>query len=55
MVSHPDDLVAVLKDPALHIERIGLDAGRNGRCQLGYCDAVARNKARVSVYLEISR
>ena len=27
VVSHPEDLVAVLNDPALHIERIGLEAG----------------------------
>jgi len=27
VVSHPDDLTAVLKDHALHIERIGLEAG----------------------------
>ena len=27
VVSHPDDLIAVLKDPALHLERIGLEAG----------------------------
>ncbi|MER9958801.1 transposase [Mesorhizobium australicum] len=27
VVSHPDDLTAVLKDPALRIERIGLEAG----------------------------
>jgi len=27
VVSHPEDLVAVLTDPALHMERIGLEAG----------------------------
>ena len=27
-VSHPDDLVAVLRDPAWNLERIGLEAGR---------------------------
>jgi transposase len=27
VVSHPDDLLAVLKDPALNIERVGLEAG----------------------------
>lgn len=27
VTSHPDDLIAVLKDPALHISRIGLEAG----------------------------
>ncbi|WP_201415339.1 IS110 family transposase [Mesorhizobium sp. J8] len=27
VVSHPDDLIAVLKDPTLRIERIGLEAG----------------------------
>jgi len=27
LVSHPEDLTAVLKHPALHIERIGLEAG----------------------------
>lgn len=27
VVSHPDDLIAVLKDPTLRIGRIGLEAG----------------------------
>ena len=27
VVSHPDDLIEVLKDPAWHIGRIGLEAG----------------------------
>lgn len=27
VVSHSDDLLAVLKDPALNIERVGLEAG----------------------------
>lgn len=27
-VSHPDDLVAVLRDPAWNLDRIGLEAGR---------------------------
>lgn len=27
VVSHPDDLLPVLKDPALNIERVGLEAG----------------------------
>lgn len=27
VVSHPDDLLAVLKDPALNTERVGLEAG----------------------------
>ena len=27
VTSHPDDLVAILNDPELHIERVGLEAG----------------------------
>lgn len=27
VVSHPDDLIAVLNDPELHLERVGLEAG----------------------------
>jgi transposase len=27
VVSHPDDLIAVLQDPAWNFERIGLEAG----------------------------
>ena len=27
VVSHPEDLVAILSDPALNLERVGLEAG----------------------------
>lgn len=35
VVSHPDDLLAILKDPALNIERIGLEAGPLSQWLLG--------------------
>ncbi|RWB44685.1 MAG: IS110 family transposase, partial [Mesorhizobium sp.] len=35
IVSHPDDLLAILKDPALNIERVGLEAGPLSQWLLG--------------------
>lgn len=35
VVSHPDDLLAILKDPALNIERVGLEAGPLSQWLLG--------------------